>query len=120
MPRLKNCWACDSSSGSRTFKGGRGTTSAEGASFLGGSGACPFPPPPPLPEISEMRVSKTAISSILRQISFSFNTTYNFLLVNFVSAKRKKKKSKKVGGEEKQVPNPPPPFGSATGVRGDF
>ena len=38
MPSLKNCWACDNSSGSRTFKGGGGTTSAEGASFLGGSG----------------------------------------------------------------------------------
>ena len=40
MPRLKNCWACGISSGSRTFKGGGGTRSAEGASFLGGLGAC--------------------------------------------------------------------------------
>ena len=43
MPRLKNCCACDISSGSRggsrTSKGpGGGTTSVKGASFLGGSG----------------------------------------------------------------------------------
>ena len=38
MPGLKNCWACDISNGSRTFKGGEGTMSAEGASFLEGSG----------------------------------------------------------------------------------
>ena len=36
MPRLKNCWACHISSWSRTFKGGGGTTHAEGANFLGG------------------------------------------------------------------------------------
>ena len=44
MPRLKNCWVFHISSGSRggcrTFKRGRGTTSAEGASFLGGVGTC--------------------------------------------------------------------------------
>ena len=59
-----------------------------------------------------------AISSILRQISYPFNTTYNFLLVNFVSVKKKEKTQKRgeVGGGGEQVPNPPPtldqPLGS--------
>ena len=48
------------------------------------------------PVIFEICVSKMAISSsILRQISFSFNT--NFLLVNFAFVK--KKSSKKGEGE---------------------
>ena len=67
--------------GSRTFKGGRGRgkTSAEGASFLGGSGGM-------LPQkYLNIRVSKMAISSILRKILFLFNTT--FLLVDFVQIK---------------------------------
>ena len=98
MPKLKNCWACDISSGSRTFKGGGATKSAEGASFLGGLGACPAQ------KFLKMWVSKMTISSILRQISHLFNTTHNALLVNFFSVKKKKKKSK-IGGEggQKQV-----------------
>ena len=96
MPRLKNCWACDISSGSRTFKGGGGTKSAEGASFLGGLGACPPPQ-----KFSKMWVSKMTISSILRQISHSFNTTHNALLVNFVSVKKKKKIQIRGGGGTK-------------------
>ena len=53
-----------------------------------------MPLPPPLPKISEMRVSKMAISSLLRQISYSFDTTYIFLFVNFVSVKKKRKNPK--------------------------
>ena len=51
MPRLKNCWACDISSGSRAHTGlfskggGGGTTSAEGASLLGGGGVWGYAPP---------------------------------------------------------------------------
>ena len=65
-------------------------------------------------------MSKMAISSILRQISYSFNTstTYNFLLVNFVFVKQKEKNPKKGGGGG----NRPPallPLGSTTGVLGD-
>ena len=86
MPRLKNCRACDVSYGSRgrsrTFKmTRRGRISAEGASFLGGSGGMP---------------------SILRQISYLFST--NFLLVNLVFFL---KKSNKKGEEGSQIRDPP-------------
>ena len=87
MPRLKNCRACDVSYGSRgrsrTFKmTRRGRISAEGASFLGGSGGMP---------------------SILRQISYSFSTY--FLLINLVFFK--KQKSNKKGEEGSQIRDPP-------------
>ena len=52
------------------WKGGGAPTSAEGASFLGGCGGM-------LPHKSlKIWVSKIAISSILRQISYSFNTRF--------------------------------------------
>ena len=44
MPRLKNCWECDISSGCTSLSeeggggGGKARTSAEGARFLGDSG----------------------------------------------------------------------------------
>ena len=47
-----------------------------------------------------------AISSNLRQISYSFNT--NILLVNLVFAK-KEKKSKRGGGSAETPQHPPPP-----------
>ena len=108
MPRLKNCWACDISSRCRTFKGGGGTTSAEGASFLGRSGGMlPY-------KFLKMRVSKMAISSFLRKILYSFNTTYNFLLVNFVFEKKKRKNHKSGWGDKGLQPPPPldQPLGS--------
>ena len=84
--------------------GGGGTMSTKGASFVGMSGA-----------ISSRNclinwVSKMAIPSILRLISYSSNT--NFLLVNFAIVKKKKKKKnyKKGAGGEHRPPGPPPPL----------
>ena len=65
-------------------------TSAEGASFLGGSGGML------LQIFLKIWVSKMAISSILRQISYSFNS--NFLLVTFTFVKRKKYPTRGVQG----------------------
>ena len=48
-----------------------------------------------------------AILSILRLISYSFNT--NFLLVNFAIIKKKTKKKKQRGGERRPL-SPPNPF----------
>ena len=55
------------------------------------------------PVIFEICVSKMAISSILRQISFSFNT--NFLLVNFAFVKKKilQKGGGGGGGEQARI-----------------
>ena len=56
-------------------------------------------------------VSKIAISSILREISYSSNT--NFLLVNFAFVK--KKKNPREGGGHRPLRTPPPaPFESCT------
>ena len=52
------------------FQKGGAPTSAEGVSFLGWSGG--MPPK----KILKIWVSKMAISSILRQISYSFNTNF--------------------------------------------
>ena len=91
------------------FSKGRMTTSAEGASFLAGSlGTC-FPR-----NFLKIGVSKMAISSNLRQISYSCNT--NFLFVNFVLVKKEKKVKKGWGGGTHPHPSSPPSlFGSATG-----
>ena len=58
-----------------------------------------------------------ALSSILRQISYSFNTstTYNFLLVNFVFVKQKEKKCKQEGGGGAQALSPPFPLDQPLG-----
>ena len=81
-------------------KGG-GTTSAKGASSLGVSGGM-------LPQkFLKICVSKIAISSILREISYSSNT--NFLLVNFAFVKKKKKiQGRGGGGTGPSEPLPPP------------
>ena len=51
-------------------KGGGGGGGAQSTNFLGGSRD--MPPQ----KVLKIRVSKMAISSILRQISYSFNTSF--------------------------------------------
>ena len=78
------------------FQRGGGTTSAEGASFLGGAEGM-------LPQkFLKICVSKMAISSILRQ--FRTCLEYQFL-VNFAFVR----KNANGGGGSTQVPQPPPP-----------
>ena len=55
-----------------------------------------------------------AISSNLKQISYSFNT--NFLLVNLVLVKKEKKSKRGWGGVHRPPSSPPCLLGSATGL----
>ena len=87
---------CSSGADQGFWKGGA-STSSEGASFLGGLAACPPPPPKKFLKIC---ISKMAISSILRQISYSFNANFCYSKLRFC----KKSKKEGEGGGEEQVP----------------
>ena len=102
MPRLKTCWACNifsgSSDGSKRGWGG-GRTRTKGTCFLGRSEGMP------LQKFLKIWISKMAVSIILRQISYQFNTNFFAHKLCFC-----KKKYQKWGGGAAQAHQPPLPY----------